>query len=140
VIGQMPRYKPRQPPQRTPSYTPKRCRKAARRPVAVNTGSMLFDRRELPVATLLSPAGVRTLPVRLRVALAVRWQWLRPRTLPVLVAMIGMFALLASANYLQRLATKTPPQKTIQLAGVADMKTDPAAQRAMIDAWLAGNR
>jgi hypothetical protein len=47
-----------------------------------------------------------------------RWRWLAPRTVPVLVAMIGMVALLASAHYLSNLAMQ-PPER-VETAHVID--------------------
>lgn len=58
---------------------------------------MLFDRgRELPVATVYG-APLRDQLVRW---FAARWAWLRPRALPVAVALVGMFVVLNAVNYL----------------------------------------
>ena len=74
---------------------------------------MLWNQaRELPIATVLRAP-------RTRMARAIgdlsrwfgeRWTWLRPRTLPVVVAVVGMFAVLNAVNYLAR-----PPAAAIEL-------------------------
>jgi hypothetical protein len=70
----------------------------------VNDRDVIFDRRgELPTATLVPRergARVQALLGELRGWLAGRWSWLRPRTLPMLVATASMFAVLQSADYL----------------------------------------
>jgi hypothetical protein len=69
---------------------------------------MLFDRpAELPVATLRSRSW-SAVGARLHGSVVARWRWFRPRTLPVVVALAGMVALLESANYLSNLARHTP--------------------------------
>jgi hypothetical protein len=70
----------------------------------MNDLDVIFDRpAALPTATLVprewrgrALASARAL----RNWLAARWAWLRPRTVPVLVATAGMFAVLLSADYL----------------------------------------
>jgi hypothetical protein len=104
---------------RTLAYTYRRSRRPAkhttRQPVAVNNGSedqddMLFDQppSELPIATVRTRPGVPQLLADVRRWLAARWSWLRPRTVPVIVAFIGMCAVLASAHYLSKLAQEAP--------------------------------
>jgi hypothetical protein len=44
--------------------------------------------------------------------LGARWTWLRPRVIPVLVAVAGMFAVIASANYLRTFAQR-PPERLV---------------------------
>ncbi|MGE0872555.1 MAG: hypothetical protein AB7P03_28635 [Kofleriaceae bacterium] len=66
---------------------------------------MLFDQpRELPVATIRRARGaaVELLVGDFRRWLGARWLWLRPRTVPVLAAIAGMFAMLHSVSYLAR--------------------------------------
>jgi hypothetical protein len=66
---------------------------------------MLFDRmRELPMATVRrAPHGqLAVLGGDLRRWLDVRWKWLRPRTVPVLVAVASLFAVMESVSYLAR--------------------------------------
>jgi hypothetical protein len=71
----------------------------------VHHETVIFDRGpyELPIATVL-PREPRARAIALTIALgrwmAAPWQWLRPRTVPVMVATIGMFWVLAAANYL----------------------------------------
>jgi hypothetical protein len=91
---------------RTLPYTPRRARRkfVVSAPRRMNDQEVIFDQRgELPVATLV-PHERRTQVIAelgaLRSWLAARWSWLRPRTVPVLVATAGMFAVLMSADYL----------------------------------------
>ena len=69
----------------------------------MNDRSMLFDApRELPVATVRrAPAPlVARLTGAFAAWLGARWQWLRPRSIPVIVAAIGMVAVINAVNYL----------------------------------------
>lgn len=71
---------------------------------------MLFDgaQAELPTATLRSSASQarhRVVAGDLHRWLADRWSWLRPRTVPLLVAFAGMFAILGATKYLSTFAT-----------------------------------
>ncbi len=69
---------------------------------------MLFDRKaELPVATVRrAPSwGIDVVASDLKRWLAARWQWFKPRTIPVTVAFIGMLGVLQAVSYLS-----TPPQ------------------------------
>jgi hypothetical protein len=65
---------------------------------------MLFDGpADLPTATLRSRANAarhRVIAADLAGWLATRWRWLRPRTVPLLVAFIGMLAVLGATKYL----------------------------------------
>jgi hypothetical protein len=64
---------------------------------------MLFDRMgELPVATVrrTSRTKVELVAEGLAQWFVARWKWLRPRTIPVTVAFLGMLAVIQSANYL----------------------------------------
>ncbi|MBS1119113.1 MAG: hypothetical protein H6Q90_1341 [Deltaproteobacteria bacterium] len=67
--------------------------------------AMLFDQppSELPVATVRS-RGITAVATALRCWLSARWQWFRPRTVPVMVAVLGTIALAGSASYLSNLA------------------------------------
>jgi hypothetical protein len=79
--------------------------KQARDPAAVNTEIVAFDHGpvEFPAARL-RPREVRgrltALVGALEQWLVARLQWLRPRTVPCAVAVLGMIAVLASADYL----------------------------------------
>jgi hypothetical protein len=71
----------------------------------VNTEIVLFDHgpAEFPVATAM-PREPRGQAIALVAAfqkwLLERWTWLRPRTIPCVVAALGMVAVIASARYL----------------------------------------
>lgn len=83
---------------------------------------MLFDQaRELPVATVRRAphAWFGRILGDLQQWLAARWSWLRPRTLPVLVAVAGMFAVISAVNYLSR-----PPAAAITMSDLPS--TEPA--------------
>jgi hypothetical protein len=74
---------------------------------------MLFDSlpAELPIATLLSDAHQarhRVIGGHLRHWLDERWTWLRPRTVPMIVAFVGMLAVLGSTKYLSTYAGSAP--------------------------------
>ena len=76
---------------------------------------MLFDGlpAELPTATLLASAGQarhRVIGGHLRHWLDDRWAWLRPRTVPMIVAFVGMIAVLGSTKYLSSFAISSPPR------------------------------
>lgn len=77
---------------------------------------MLFDRPgELPVATVrrTSRTKVELLAEGLAQWFVARWQWLRPRTIPVTVAFVGMLAVIQSVNYLS-----TPPAASVATASI----------------------
>jgi hypothetical protein len=78
---------------------------------------MLFDQppSELPVARLHQRGQLPSLSLALVSWLTARWQWLRPRTVPVIVAFIGMCAVMASAHYLSQLATQMPPPERLHV-------------------------
>lgn len=74
-----------------------------------NTIGMLFDGvpAELPTATLLPSAAHarhRVIGGHLRHWIDDRWAWLRPRTVPMIVAFAGMVAVLGSTKYLSSFA------------------------------------
>ena len=99
------RPRPLQKKRRTCTYTRPRRRVVARTGQPVNHEVMLFDApRELPVATVRKAPS--TVSARLAGAfagwLAARWAWLRPRSIPVLVAALGMIAVINAVNYLGR--------------------------------------
>ena len=96
---------------RTLAYTPmrRRSRRAsnarAARTEPAHTEIVLFDQRpaEFPVATVV-PRGMRrralVLAGALRRWLGARWDWFRPRTVPVIAAGFGMLFVLALSDYL----------------------------------------
>lgn len=71
---------------------------------------MLFDglRAELPKATLrpTSQARHRVIGGELTQWLACRWAWLRPRTVPMLAALIGLLAVIGATKYLPVYSSK----------------------------------
>lgn len=73
---------------------------------------MLFDGpADLPTATLRSRASAarhRVIAADLLGWLATRWRWLRPRTVPLLVAFVGMLAVLGATKYLTAYAGGDP--------------------------------
>jgi hypothetical protein len=78
-----------------------------------DTADMLFDglAAELPTATLLpgtAEARRRVLGGHLRRWLDDRWAWLRPRTVPMIVAFAGMMAVLGTTKYLSSYACGAP--------------------------------
>jgi hypothetical protein len=102
---------------RTLAYTRnrRRRRKAAATPAfAGDTGDVIFDHgpSELPVATARSRAPRDVLRLVLgdfaRWARA-RWGWFRPRVVPLAVAAASMLAIVTSAEYLARQATRPRP-------------------------------
>ena len=93
---------------RTRAYTRRRSHsqpRAARSSSPVDTSFMLFDRgSEVPQATIRrAPADWGDLLAGdfLRWSLT-RWQWLRPRMVPVVVAFIGMLGMLQAVDYLSQ--------------------------------------
>lgn len=57
-----------------------------------------------------SHARHRVLGGHLRHWLHDRWTWLRPRTVPMIVAFFGMLAVLGSTKYLSTFAASPPPR------------------------------
>lgn len=106
---------------RTHPYTRRRHRAArssrAPRVAAGNNADMIFDQppAELPVATLRPQETGARLLLDVRGWLASKWRWLRPRSIPVAVAFVGMLAVLTSASYLRELATQPPEQLPSQV-------------------------
>lgn len=87
---------------------------------AVNNGAMIFDQppAELPVATLRPRDTGSQLLLDARAWLAARWRWLRPRSIPVAVAVAGMLGVLAVSSYLRELAHRVPEQLPMSAAPV----------------------
>ena len=83
-----------------------------------NTIGMLFDGlpAELPTATLL-PSAVhdrqRAIGGHLRQWFDDRWAWIRPRTVPLIVAFAGMIAVLGTTRYLSTYAAIAPRHSTV---------------------------
>ena len=119
MIGLMPRYVPRGRKRPTLGYTrPRRRpsrRKEAQQNADVNTEIVAFDHgpAEFPVATV-RPREARSRAVAafadLQRWMIARWNWFKPRTVPCIVAALGMIAVLASADYLAHHIDQNPPQ------------------------------
>ena len=92
--------------------------KAAAAPSIVNHEDMIFDQppSELPVATLVPRDGKTQLRADLLAWLAAKWQWFKPRTVPMIVAFVGMLVVIASANYLREYARNAPERLVVQPA------------------------
>jgi hypothetical protein len=108
--GWLPRYRPLGLRRPTLAYNRRRRRSQPRGNQAPRTASshpelVQFDRgpAEFPVA-MIRPREPRARMVALAAGLqrwlVARWQWFRPRTVPVAVAALGMIAVLKSADYL----------------------------------------
>ncbi|MBA3818528.1 MAG: hypothetical protein H0X17_06515 [Deltaproteobacteria bacterium] len=71
---------------------------------------MIFDQppAKLPVATLVPRESGTQVVADLRAWFVARWRWFRPRTIPMIVAFIGMLAVMGSANYLRNYARQSP--------------------------------
>lgn len=87
-----------------------------------DTAGMLFDGfpAELPIATLLPSAAHsrhRVIGGHLRHWLHDRWTWLRPRTVPMIVAFMGMIAVLGSTKYLSSFASAPIHAASLNSAG-----------------------
>jgi hypothetical protein len=113
-VGWLPsQARPSQQRRRTMPY--KRVMRRPRRtvaspPSAVNDGDMIFDQppAELPVATLMPKSRRTQLAADLRAWLGARWSWFKPRTVPMIVAFLGLLAVVGSANYLRNYGRETP--------------------------------
>lgn len=93
----------------------RRAAAAGRRPAGY-TGGMLFDARPaaLPVARVRSGSWTGSAAARLRGALEAMAGWVRPRVVPLAVAVASAVALLSAADYLSNLA-RTPPSTTTHI-------------------------
>jgi len=124
VIGTMPRYVPRFRKRLSSSHLrtrPRRRRQKQARPIErVQAERMAFDvgPAEFPVATL-RPREARGRFVAAVAALQrwlfARWQWFKPRTMPCVVAGLGMLAVIAAADYLAHHIDQPKPEKQQKL-------------------------
>lgn len=91
----------------------RRVNKPVERQVSAEDLSMIFDQcQELPTATLVPKDRGSQLAADLRTWFAARWQWFRPRTIPMIVAFVGMLAVIGAATALRDYAVRTPaPQQ-----------------------------
>lgn len=80
-------------------------------PVACNTRRVLFDgpRIKLPVATLLASGAHTRRRMDLDRWLSLRWEWVRPRAVPLLAAFMGLLLSLGAVKYTS-LLSYTPDQ------------------------------
>jgi hypothetical protein len=73
---------------------------------------------EFPVA-MMRPREARGRAVAAVAALqrwlVARWQWVRPRTMPCVVAGLGMLAVIAAADYLAHHIDQPKPEKSDKL-------------------------
>jgi hypothetical protein len=95
---------------RTLPYT---RRRRPRRFVWRYSEDMIFDQPpgELPIATVrprASRARIKVIAGDLERWFGARWSWFRPRTVPVIVAFVGMLAVIGAGRYLSRLAQQRP--------------------------------
>lgn len=95
---------------RTLPYT---RRRRPRRFVWRYSEDMIFDQPpgELPIATVrprASRAHAKVIAGDIERWFGARWTWLRPRTIPVIAAFIGMLAVIGAGRYLSRLAQQRP--------------------------------
>jgi hypothetical protein len=67
---------------------------------ACHTWRMLFEpRTKLPTATLLASSSLTRRRTELDRWLSLRWDWVRPRAVPLLAAFIGLLLTLAAVKY-----------------------------------------
>lgn len=118
-VGWLPSLsRPSQQRKRTLSYR-RVIRRRSRRNIAppaapVNHGDMIFDQppAKLPVATLMSKSRSTQLATGVYAWLAARWRWFRPRTVPMIAAFVGLFAVVGFANYLKNYGRDdSPPER-----------------------------
>ncbi len=99
---------------------------------------MLFDRPvSLPTATVHSSSHLTTFANHLRGTRDRSWRWMQPRLVPLMVALVGMLAVLGSAEYLTHLARHTPvaevqPVTIEQPAILVDGKSSSALGRMQL--------
>ena len=76
----------------------------------MNDEDMIFDQppAELPVASMVPKDRGMQLAADLRAWLVARWTWFRPRTIPMIVAFIGMLAVIGAATWLRNYARRAP--------------------------------
>ena len=86
-----------------------------------DTDFVLFDPpRELPTATVVIEPRTFTQLLSSGIALWLsdRWRWLRPRTIPLTVALVGLLGVVRAVDYLTHLPTPSPTSSIASSGGV----------------------
>ena len=105
MIGLMPRYVPRAPKKRLP-FTRNRKRR-----LPASSGMFSAGTTEFPVALIRPKHDGRVqyaIGALTRWFLA-RWQWFKPRSIPVVVATLAMVGIVALSDYLAHHIDQKPP-------------------------------
>jgi hypothetical protein len=114
-----PGYARRKRPRRTPTAV------TAREPIEpVERAGFNVPPSDLPIAILLpraSQSRYRALGGDLRHWVAPRWAWIRPRAVPLVGAIVGMFAMIGLENYLSALARGDHAPLTVCQVGTTAM-------------------
>jgi hypothetical protein len=103
-------------------------------PGACNTRRVLFDgpRIKLPVATLLATGAQTRRRLDLDRWLSLRWDWVRPRAVPLLAALVGLLLSLGAVKYTSKLSyTPGHARPSPARAGHAG-PAEPASARAQL--------
>jgi hypothetical protein len=107
VIGLMPRYVPKPPRKRLPFS------RSRKRRLPASSGIFWEGTTEFPIATVRpkNNGHMQYAIGALTRWLVARWQWFKPRWLPVAVAALSMFAVVSAADYLaHHMGQKAPPK------------------------------
>jgi hypothetical protein len=107
---------------------------AAARPLV----PMLYDgpRAELPIATLLASGSQTRRRIDLDRWLSLRWDWVRPRAVPLLAAFVGLLLTLGAVKYTSLLSydrdqlPRPRPARPVPTAGSTRAEPAAAAHRA----------
>jgi hypothetical protein len=96
MIGLMPRYVPRAPRKRLPFS------RSRKRRLPASSGMFWEGTPEFPIATIRPRDGghVQYAIGALTRWLVARWSWFKPRSIPVVVATLGMVGIVALSDYL----------------------------------------
>jgi hypothetical protein len=96
MIGLMPRYVPRAPRKRLPFS------RSRKRRLPASSGTFWEGTPEFPIATIRPRDGghVQYAIGALTRWLVARWSWFKPRSIPVVVATLGMVGIVALSDYL----------------------------------------
>lgn len=103
---------------------------------------MLFDLppAELPVAKLEPRNARERIAAGLHAWVVAKWRWFKPRTIPMVVALGGLFAVIGSANYLRSVAhdgwervEHRGPDTSVASSAAATVETSVAGLEAAIE-------